>query len=104
MRTAAVPDSLVAKVREIQTKERETGMKTNRFWLQVMSQFDADAEPYSNVYLRDEFIKNLTPQQVLQSAKKYFTGTNFGEFVLKPDPKAEKNTTGEAPKSGTPGK
>jgi zinc protease len=104
MRTTAVPDSLVAKVREIQTKERETGMKTNRFWLQVMSQFDADGEPYKNVYLRDEFIKKLTPAQVLAAAKQYLTGTNFAEFVLKPDPNAEKNEAGEAPKARTQGK
>jgi zinc protease len=104
MRTTAVPDSLVAKVREIQTKERETGMKTNRFWLQVMSQFDADGEPYKNVYLRDEFIKKLTPAQVLAAAKLYLTGTNFAEFVLKPDPNVEKNEAGEAPKTRTQGK
>jgi len=96
LRSDLVPDSLVAKVREIQLKERETALKTNRFWLSVMSRFDADNEPYSNYKLREEFVRNLTPQRIMASAKKYLTGTNFGEFVLKPDPAALKEPSSPA--------
>ncbi|MFM8771319.1 MAG: M16 family metallopeptidase [Candidatus Kapaibacterium sp.] len=103
LRTKMVPDSLVAKVREIQMKERETALKTNRFWLSVMSQFDADGEPYANYKLRDEFVKNLTPERIRASAAKYLTGVNFGEFVLKPDPTAMKDAPSK-PGSQTPGK
>ncbi|MBU3699322.1 MAG: insulinase family protein [Candidatus Kapabacteria bacterium] len=102
LQSKMVPDSLVAKVREIQIKERETALKTNRFWLSVMSQFDADGEPYSNYKLRDEFVRNLTPQRIMASAKKYLTGANFGEFVLKPDPAALKEPRSPAA-SQTPG-
>ena len=90
LRTNLVADSLVAKVREIQIKERETALKTNRFWISVMSQFDADGEPYANYKLRDEFVRNLTPTQIRASAQKYLTGVNMGEYVLKPDPAAMK--------------
>ncbi|MBC8124702.1 MAG: insulinase family protein [Candidatus Kapabacteria bacterium] len=85
LRTKAVPDSLLAKVREMQTKERQTNTKTNRFWLQVLSQFDRDAEPYSNVFLRDNFIKNLDAAQIKRAAERYLDGKNFAEFVLKPE-------------------
>lgn len=102
LRTKAVPDSLVAKVREIQTKERETQLKTNQYWLRVMSQFDADEEPYANYKLRDEFIRTLTPEKILASAKKYLTGVNFGEMVLKPDPAAMKEPSSPGA-SQTPG-
>ncbi len=85
LRSNTVPDSLVAKVREMQTKERETGMKTNRFWLNVMSSFDRDSEPYSNLALRDELIAKLTPEQIRKAAATYLTGANFAEFVLKPE-------------------
>ena len=102
LRSNLVPDSLVAKVREIQLKERETALKTNRFWLSVMSKFDADNEPYSNYKLREEFVRNLTPDRILASAKKYLTGANFGEFVLKPDPAALKEPSTPST-SQTPG-
>ena len=85
LRSTPVPDSLVAKVREMQKKERETGMKTNRFWMNVLSQFERDSEPYTNLALRDELIAKLTPEQVLAAAKKYLVGTNIAEFVLKPE-------------------
>ncbi|HLP27890.1 MAG TPA: insulinase family protein [Candidatus Didemnitutus sp.] len=85
LRTKAVPDSLIAKVKEMQTKERETGIKTNRFWMQVLSRFDHDGEPYANVFLREKFIKELSPAQIKQTAEKYLDGKNFAEFVLKPE-------------------
>ncbi len=101
LRTTAVPDSLVAKVREMQKKERETGMKTNRFWLSVMSQFERDGEPFTNVNLRDELIAKLTPQQVLAAAKTYLGGANIAEFVLKPESERGKDPA-DTPAASTP--
>ncbi len=92
LRSAPVADSVVAKVREMQKKERETAMKTNGFWLNVLSGFERDGEPYSNIKLRDEFIAKLTPDQVQTAAKKYLAGTNFAEFVLKPESAAGKES------------
>lgn len=88
LRSKLVSDTVVAKVREIQTKEREISLKTNRLWLQVMSQFDKDEEPYSNVFLRDEYIKALTPAKIMSSADQYLSDKNFAEFVLKPEASA----------------
>ncbi|MBK7413311.1 MAG: insulinase family protein [Ignavibacteria bacterium] len=88
LRTKTVPDSLIAKVKEMQTKERETGIKTNRFWMQVLSRFDHDGEPYSNVFLREKFIKELSAEQVKKTAEKYLDGKNFAEFILKPEASA----------------
>jgi zinc protease len=105
LRAAPVPDSLVAKVREMQIKERETGMKTNRFWMSVLSQFERDGEDYSNLALRDELIAKLTPAQVLSAAKKYLVGTNFAEFVLKPESERGKDpadTPAPSTKSAAP--
>ncbi len=95
MRAKMVPDSLVAKVREIQTKERETSMKTNQFWLSVLSQFDRNGEPYSTVFLRDELIKKLSPEQIKRAAERYLGGENLGEWVLKPE-KGAPQSSGEA--------
>lgn len=80
-----VEKSYIDKVKEIQVKEREVGMKRNAFWLNVMRQFNLDGEPYANVYLRDAFIKDLTPEAVRDAAKKYLTSPNVAKIVLKPE-------------------
>lgn len=100
LRTTTIPDSLIAKVREMQKKERETGMKTNRFWLSVLSQFERDSEPFSNLNLRDELIAKLTPAQIRAAANIYLKGDNFAEFVLKPESERGKDPA-DTPASST---
>lgn len=100
LRKSPVADSVVAKVREMQKKERETAMKTNGFWLNALANFERDGEPYSNIKLRDEFIAKLTPDQVQTAAKKYLAGTNFAEFILKPESAAGKESK-SAPAAST---
>ena len=102
LKSALVPDTLLAKVREMQTKERETNIKTNNFWLQVMSQFDRDGEPYSNVYLRDNFIKNLDAAQIKKAAERYLDGKNFSEFVLKPESSSLSDAKPSSPSQHSP--
>lgn len=102
LRTKTVPDSLIAKVKEMQTKERETGIKTNRFWMQVLSRFDHDGEPYSNVFLREKFIKELSAAQIKKTAEKYLDGKNFAEFILKPESSAATDPKPAAPSQQAP--
>lgn len=102
LRAKPVPDSLIAKVKEIQTKERQTSIKTNRFWLQVLSQFDRDGEPYSNVFLRDGFINNLSAAQVKATAEQYLGGKNFSEFILKPESSSTTDVKEVAPAQQAP--
>lgn len=85
LRKNTVNASYIQKVKEIQTKERETNLKTNRFWLQVIPKAMFEGEPLSVIALRDELIKKLTPEQVQAAAKTYLDLNTFGTIVLKPE-------------------
>jgi zinc protease len=57
LRANKVDASYIQKVKEIQTKERETNLKTNRFWVSVIPKALFEGEPLSVIALRDELIK-----------------------------------------------
>ena len=67
-----------------------------------MSQFDRDGEPYSNVYLRDNFIKNLDAAQIKKAAERYLDGKNFSEFVLKPESSSPSDAKPSSPSQHSP--
>lgn len=80
-----VDDSYIQKVKEIQTKEREVGKKTNNFWMNGIRASFINNEPLSTIALRDELISKLTAQHVKETATKVLTTKNVATFVLKPE-------------------
>ena len=82
-----VDASYIQKIKEIQTKEREVNRKTNRFWLSGIKSVQLSGEPLSVIARRDELIRNLTPEQLKESARKYLATSNTSLFVLKPEKK-----------------
>lgn len=82
-----VDNTYITKVKEIQTKEREVALKTNRFWLNTMRAVVRDGEPFSIVNRRPELIAALTADQILASAKKFLSTKNVATLVLKPESK-----------------
>ena len=80
-----VDGTYIQKIKEIQTKERETGRKTNQFWLSSIKNVQMNDEPLSVIGRRDDFIKALTPEQVRDAARKYLATENVALFVLKPE-------------------
>lgn len=87
MQKNAVDNTYIAKVKEIQTKEREVALKTNRFWMNSMRALVRDGEPFSVVNKRPEFIAALTADKVLAAAKKYLSTKNIATMILKPEAK-----------------
>jgi zinc protease len=85
MKNSLVDQIYIDKVREIQLKEREVSMKRNSFWMSVIRQFTRDQEPYSNVYLRDGYIKALSPEVVREAARKYLNTPNTTTVILMPE-------------------
>ncbi|HRK05715.1 MAG TPA: insulinase family protein [Chlorobiota bacterium] len=80
-----VDASYVSKIREIQVKERETGMKTNNFWLTNIRFLVQNEQPWSAIAERDALIKGLSAEQIRSAAKTYLGTKNFAKFVLKPE-------------------
>jgi zinc protease len=87
LQSKAVDNTYIAKVKEIQTKEREVALKTNRFWLNTVRALTRDEEPFSVANRRPELIAALTAEQVMASAKKFLATKNVATLVLKPETK-----------------
>lgn len=85
MKKNLVDQIYIDKVREIQLKEREVSIKRNAFWMNVIRQFTRDQEPYSNVYLREGYIKALSPESIRNAARTYLSTPNIATVVLKPE-------------------
>jgi zinc protease len=76
----------VEKVREQITREREVEIKTNDYWvgnLVARARAGEDISGLGTPY--DQFLKNLTAQQLQDAAKKYLSTTKYMRFVLLPE-------------------
>lgn len=76
----------VDKVREQITRAREVEIRTNDYWvsnLVARARAGEDIGGLGAPY--DAFLKNLTPAQLQEAAKKYFNTSNYMKFVLLPE-------------------
>ena len=76
----------VGKVKEQLIRGREVDLKQNRYWLgNIMGREQAGENIAGLLGAYDEMIKNLTPAQIQEAAKKYFDTQNYARFVLLPE-------------------
>lgn len=87
MQKNLVDDTYITKVKEMQTKEREVALRTNRFWLNSMRALVRDEEPFSVVNKRPQMIAALNAKAIQATAKKYLATTDVTTLVLKPEVK-----------------
>ena len=74
----------LGKVKEILRKERETSLKENYFWINVISSSYDNGEDVREIYDFDKFVDNLSSDQLKAAANKYFSKTNVAKFILMP--------------------
>jgi len=76
----------VDKVREAMLRSRELAVKQNGFWMGSILGRDQTGEDIATLLGPwDEMIRKLSPAQVQQAARTYFTMENVARFVLLPD-------------------
>lgn len=85
LRTDGPTDVDLNKVREQKLRDRETNMRENSFWLNVLSVMDFDKEDGSAFLDYEKNIKALTKEKMKQAAAKYFDKSNYTRIVLKPE-------------------
>ena len=82
-------DENLNKIKEIQRREREKGMKENGFWMgQIMRSVSLD-EPLNQFLQYDKMIDGLTAQMITDAANKYIHLDNYVQVVLMPEGKKE---------------
>lgn len=73
------------KAQEKKLRERETGMRENRFWLSALRNFDYHGDSPDDLNKYNDYIKSLTPEHLKKAANTYLSKENFAKIVLKPE-------------------
>ena len=73
------------KAKKKKLRERETGLRENRFWLSTLYSFDYHGSNPDDLNKYDDYVNSLTIEQMKQAANKYFSKDNFVKVVLFPE-------------------
>lgn len=86
LRSYGTTDVYINKVKESQTRKRETDLKENGFWLnQLVYLYSNELDPTLVLRIPD-FIDGLSTAAVQVTAQKYFNPQNYIRMVLLPEP------------------
>lgn len=80
-------DKDLKKVLETMKRERETDVKENRYWLNVLSQYTQNGEKWSDFPMYNTIVEGITADTIKKLANQYFTMENYARFVLMPENK-----------------
>ncbi|MQY76610.1 MAG: hypothetical protein GH155_03185 [Spirochaeta sp.] len=75
----------VDKVIEILKRERETNMRENDFWLNVLRSYNMNNLDPELILAFDQLIDTLTPEKIRQAAKKYLNLERYVRVILLPE-------------------
>jgi zinc protease len=75
----------IAKVKELQLRERETSLKQNGFWVGQLSARAEWGEDYGDILTYPKLLDTLTPQMVRDAARAYLNRANYARFTLLPE-------------------
>ena len=73
------------KVIETMKRERETDVKENRYWLNVISQYSQNGEKWSDFNTYNKIIEGITADTIKKLANQYLGMENYARFVLMPE-------------------
>lgn len=81
-------DETVAKVKEIQRRQREVNLKQNRFWNGILSSYLRFNDNIDEINNYNKWVDGLKKEDIIEAAKKYFDG-NYVKAVLLPEDKIQ---------------
>ena len=79
----------ITKVKETQTRQHETNLKENRYWLSLLQEYLTNNLDLSEIKKFNERVSDLTSEKIQDAAKKYFNMNNYVEVVLYPEKTAQ---------------
>ncbi|MFL5581156.1 MAG: M16 family metallopeptidase, partial [Gemmatimonadaceae bacterium] len=82
-----VSDSVLAKVKEIHLRERETALRQNGFWAAQIVARDQYGEPLADILLYDKLVAALTNADIRDAARLYLDPKNYVRVTLYPEDK-----------------
>ncbi|MEX0747364.1 MAG: insulinase family protein, partial [Rhodothermales bacterium] len=85
IKTDGPDDEVVATVQEQQRRERETQVRTNGFWLNVLDFHYTHNEDVLDILTYEDQINDLTAEDIRNAAQKYLDTDRYVEAVLYPE-------------------
>lgn len=85
LKSGKFDDTYLEKVKAILSREYETNLKENWFWMSSINQYSNYGEPIENIYLTTKLIDNLTKKDIVDYANKYLDMNSYKEFLLMPE-------------------
>ena len=86
VRTGGVTEDDVVKVKEQQSRSRETAMETNGFWVNALTQaFTTDDLAPLDILTYDERVQSTTPTSVSETATEYLREERYYQAILYPE-------------------
>jgi zinc protease len=85
MKSHKVEPIYIAKVKELQRRERETNLKENGFWLRTLNYYYLYKIGLDEINKFPERIEQLKAEDVLNTAKKFFNENNYVKVELFPE-------------------
>lgn len=87
LKTTGPPQENVDKWRAEDQRARETGLKTNRFWLAYLNNQLMDKEPLDQLDNYPDLRDGIKTADLQEAAKTYLSGANYIRLVLLPENK-----------------
>ncbi len=88
MRQIGIPDSYLAKIREMNLKEWETNSKQNGFWTGTLYQYARYSEDPAKIPGYPELVRSLTAEDIRQAALRYLDPERYVKVALYPEQRA----------------
>jgi len=85
-RTAGPPPEIVAKVREAQTRERQTDLERNAFWAANLEYRERHGMDPRQILDYGNFVAALTVESLRDAAGRYLDPSRYVQGVLYPEP------------------
>lgn len=85
MKSKNVDQDYIEKVKEIQKRQRETGLQENSFWLGSLEFYYKNNEDPESLLEYGELYKGVTADMIREQAKTYFDEDNQMTFILMPE-------------------
>jgi zinc protease len=95
--THGASEENLAKVKEIQRRQRETDLRENGFWLSVLNVYDQNDEDLRLILDYDSLVEGLTAEAIGEAAALYFDFENYVVVKLVPEAEVEPEAVSALP-------
>jgi zinc protease len=83
--TGGITETDLQKVREPALERNKVNMKKNDYWLNAMQNAYLLGTDPERILTMDQRLKTLTPEQLVSTARKFYSGTNIFKAVWLPE-------------------